>query len=47
MLATHLSELAPLHTHEFPLQEVVRAIEVLAGEDPNEKPLSVSIYPPH
>jgi threonine dehydrogenase-like Zn-dependent dehydrogenase len=45
LLASKLDEVSVLHTHEYPLADVVTALEVLGGEDPGEQPISVSIYP--
>ena len=45
MLTRRHAALAPMHTHEFPLEQVGQAIETLAGERPGEEAVCISIHP--
>ena len=45
LLASRLDEVSVLHTHEYPLTQVETALRVLGGEYPDERPISISIYP--
>ena len=45
LLARDLTNLAPLHTHELPLEKVETAIQMLAGEIEGAEPIFISIHP--
>lgn len=45
LLARNYKRLAPMHTHEFPMEQVATAIEIMAGERPGEEAISISIHP--
>jgi threonine dehydrogenase-like Zn-dependent dehydrogenase len=45
LLAESPDRFARLRTHEFPIGEAMRAVRTLAGEEPGEQPIYVSVYP--
>lgn len=45
LLSRNYKQLAPMHTHEFPLSKVATAIEIMAGEHPGQEAISISIHP--
>ena len=45
LLTKNHARLAPMHTHEFPLEAAATAIETLAGERPGEEAICISIHP--
>jgi len=45
MLSRDLALLAPMHTHEYALDDVETALKVLAGEVPGQQAISISIHP--
>lgn len=45
LLGEDLERLAPLHTHEFSLEEADEAIQVLAGHRADQKPIAMCIVP--
>lgn len=46
LLGADLQRLAPLHTHEFPLERAEEAIAVLAGKHADQRPVSICLTPP-
>jgi threonine dehydrogenase-like Zn-dependent dehydrogenase len=47
LLGQDLAELAPMHTHEFPLADIEQALRVLGGEESGESAISISVHPEH
>ena len=45
LLARNLERLAPMHTHEMPLEDADRAIRMLGGEIPGEEAICISLHP--
>ena len=45
LLARNLERLAPMHTHEMPLEEAERAIRMVGGEIPGEEAICISLHP--
>ena len=45
LLARNLERLAPMHTHEMPLEQAERAIQMVGGEIPGEEAICISLHP--
>lgn len=45
LLTEQFAELAPLHTHEFPLEQLADAIAVMSGEVPGVEAVCVTLRP--
>ena len=45
LLARDLERLAPMHTHEMPLDQAERAIQMVGGEIPGEEAICISLHP--
>ncbi|MDE0174419.1 MAG: zinc-binding dehydrogenase [Defluviicoccus sp.] len=45
LLARNLEHLAPMHTHEMPLEQAERAIQMVGGEIPGEEAICISLHP--
>lgn len=45
LLTRNLERIAPMHTHEMPLEQAALAIEMLAGEVAGEEAICVSLHP--
>lgn len=45
LLTRSIAEIAPLHTHDVPLEQVTYALDLLRGNQPGAEAISISLYP--